>query len=455
MALQSINPATLELINETAELSDEQINQKLDLATKTYASWKKTTFSERSKLMQQAAKHLRDNKARYAKLITQEVGKTLAAAEAEVEKSAFACDYYAERAETFLSPEHIETDASDSYVRFDPIGPVLAVMPWNFPFWQVFRFAAPALMAGNVGLLKHASNVMLSAQAIEETFTAAGFPEGVFLNMAIGSKKVEQIIRDPRIKAATLTGSEYAGSQVAMQAGEEIKTTVLELGGSDPFIVLSDANIDEAAETAVIARLQANTGQSCIAAKRFIVHEDVAQEFISKLKANVEALVVGDPTDPKTIVGPLANEQMVRDIERQVSESIAMGAKVVTGGRKPDIKGHFYMPTILSDIKRDMPVMREEVFGPVIPVYVVSSIEEAIEVANDSDYGLGSTIFSSDTNKAKELAKQVESGCVFINNQVKSDPRLPFGGVKKSGYGRELSHYGIKEFVNIKTVWVK
>lgn len=455
MSLRSINPANLETVGETTEMTEEQIEQKLEQSYKTFLSWRQTTFTERATLMKRAAEHLRSHKETYAKLITEEVGKTLGASQAEVEKSALACDYYAENAEMFLSPEHIETDASESYVRFDPIGPVLAVMPWNFPFWQVFRFAAPALMAGNVGLLKHASNVQLSAQAIEETFTSAGFPIGAFFNLPIGSAKVEKIIRDSRIRAVTLTGSEYAGSQVAMQAGEEIKTTVLELGGSDPFIVLADANIDEAATSAVTARLQANAGQSCIAAKRFIVHQDVVEQFSKKLKANIDKLTVGDPIDSKTDVGPLANEQMIRDIERQVKESIAQGAVVLTGGKKPDRPGHYYLPTILVSVSESMPVMSEEVFGPVIPVYTAKDDEDAIRVANASDYGLGATIFAGDTKKAQAIAARIESGNVFINNQVKSDPRLPFGGVKKSGYGRELSHYGIKEFVNIKTVWVK
>jgi succinate-semialdehyde dehydrogenase/glutarate-semialdehyde dehydrogenase len=455
MALRSINPATLEVIKEIDELSDEQVKQKIDLAQKTFKTWRNVPIGKRAELMKRAADHLRITKDRYGKLMSQEMGKTAAAATAEVEKCATACDFYAENAEKFLTPEVIATDASESFVRFDPIGPVLAVMPWNFPFWQVFRFAAPALMAGNVGLLKHASNVQLSAQAIEETFLAAGFPEGAFLNLAIGSAKVEAVIRDPRVKAVTLTGSEYAGSQVAKQAGEEIKKTVLELGGSDPFIVLADADADAAVSAAVTARMQANAGQSCIAAKRFIVHQDVAEAFTGKLVKAVEALVVGDPLDAKTDVGPLATEQILKDIERQVYESVTRGAKVLTGGKRPKLGGYYYLSTVLNNLTDDMPVLSEEVFGPVLPVRVVKDDAEAVQVANGSAYGLGATIFSQDIAKAKKLAAQIESGSVFINNPVKSDARLPFGGVKKSGYGRELSHYGIKEFVNIKTVWVK
>lgn len=455
MGMKSINPANLELLAETDELTPEQIEQKLAETQNTYESWKSVSFAERAKLMKKAAEELRSNKAKYAKVITDEVGKTLSASEAEVEKSALACDYYADNAEKFLSPEIIETDASESFVRHDPIGIVLAVMPWNFPFWQVFRFAAPALMAGNVGVLKHASNVQLSAQAIEDVFTAAGFPKGAFTNLAIGSSKVEAIIRDPRIKAVTLTGSEYAGSQVAKTAGEEIKKTVLELGGSDPFIVLEDADVAAAAESAVSARMQFNAGQSCIAAKRFIVHENIAEDFTNKLKIEVEKLVVGDPTDPKTTVGPLTNLQMVEDVEKQVNESVAKGAEVICGGKRGDTSGYFYLPTVLSNVTPGMPVYEEEVFGPALPIITFKEEAEAIKIANSSIYGLGATIFSNNVKRAKNIASQIESGCVFINHQVKSDPRLPFGGVKKSGYGRELSHHGIKEFVNTKTVWIK
>jgi succinate-semialdehyde dehydrogenase/glutarate-semialdehyde dehydrogenase len=455
MPLISINPANLQTIAETAELSEPEIVAKLDLAEKAFSQWRKTSFAERAELMRKAARYLKDNKERLANIITSEVGKTLPASLAEVEKSALACEYYADNAEKFLASELIVTDASESLVRYDQIGPVLAIMPWNFPFWQVFRFAAPALMAGNVGLLKHASNVQLSAKAIEEVFNASGFPSGAFQNLAIGSAKVESVIRDERIKAVTLTGSEKAGSEVAKVSGQEIKKTVLELGGSDPFIVLADADLDAASQYAVIGRLQSNAGQSCIAAKRFIVEQSVADLFTTKLVEKVRELAVGDPLDSMTAVGPLATTQIMEGVEQQVNESVNQGAEVLVGGKRGETTGNFYLPTVLINVKKGMPVYDEEVFGPVLPVIVVKDAQEAIAVANDSPYGLGATIFSNDVNRAKQLASEIESGSVFINHQVKSDPRLPFGGVKKSGYGRELSHFGIREFVNIKTVWVK
>lgn len=455
MALRSINPATEEVIQEFDELSLEVVEQKLALAQSAFESWRETSFEERAELMHKAAQILRNNKSELALTMTREVGKTLSASEAEIEKCALTCDYYADNAIKFLAEETVETDAGSSYVRFDPIGIVLAVMPWNFPLWQVFRFAAPALMAGNVGVLKHASNVQMSGQAIEKVFVDAGFPEGAFLNLEVGSAKVEAIIRDPRIKAATLTGSEYAGSQVARVAGEEIKKTVLELGGSDPFIVFADADIDKAVEGAVIGRMQFNAGQSCIAAKRFIVEESIAAEFADKLKTAVEDLVVGDPESSETTVGPLASKQQLDDITKQVDDSVAAGATLLCGGKRKGDTGYFYEPAVLSNVTKGMPVYDEEVFGPALPVISFKTAEEAISIANDSAYGLGATIFSNDTNKAQTLARDIDSGAVFINNPVKSDPRLPFGGVKKSGYGRELSHYGIREFVNAKTVWVK
>lgn len=455
MSLQSINPATEEVIQDFTELTPQQIEEGLAKAQSAFESWRETSFAHRAELMKKAAQTLRDQKSELAAIMTSEVGKTLAASEAEIEKCALTCDYYADNAEAFLSPDDVETDGQKSYVRYDPIGIVLAVMPWNFPLWQVFRFAAPALMAGNVGVLKHASNVQLSGAAIEKIFLDAGFPEGCFVNLAIGSAKVEAIIKDPRVKAVTLTGSEYAGSQVAKTAGEAIKKTVLELGGSDPFIILADADIDAAASTACLARMQANAGQSCIAAKRFIVEASVADAFTEKLTAEVAKLKVGDPTDPETNVGPLATKQMLDDVEQQVNDSIAKGATLISGGKRIEGKGYFYEPAVLKDVTKGMPVYDEEVFGPAYPIIVVQNADEAITVANDSNYGLGSTIFSNDIEKAQQLATRIESGAVFINSAVKSDPRLPFGGVKQSGYGRELSHFGIKEFVNIKTVWVK
>lgn len=456
MALESINPKNKQLIKKFVELTDDEINKKVDLAYNTFLSWRETSFSERSKILNNTAAQLRKQKSVIAKIITDEVGKTIAASEAEVEKCADVCEYYAANAETYLSPEQVETDASESFVRFDPLGVILAVMPWNFPLWQVFRFIAPALMAGNVGLLKHASNVQMSAQAIEEIFTSAGLPEGGFLNLCIGARKVEQVINNDKVRAVTLTGSEKAGEAVASQAGKQIKKTVLELGGSDPFIVLADADIDLAVDGAVKARMQYNVGQSCIAAKRFIVEKPVLQEFENKLKSAVEKLIVGDPTNPKTTVGPLTNQQMVNDIDNQVQASVQKGAKVLAGGKIENNDGYFYPPTIVTSTTSDMPVCNEETFGPVFAIISVNTTEDAIKAANNSDYGLGSNLFTANVEKAKtKIAPKIESGAVFINGPMKSDPRLPFGGIKKSGYGRELSHYGIKEFVNVKTVWIK
>lgn len=455
MPLRSINPATEAVIQEFPELSAQEINEKLVAGQTAFEQWRTVPLEERAILLRKVAQALRDNKDELAATITSEVGKTLSAAALEVEKCAVTCDYYADHAAEFLNPETIESDANNSYVRFDPIGIVLAVMPWNFPLWQVFRFIAPALMAGNVGVLKHASNVQLSAIAMEEILLEAGLPKGAFQNLAIGANKVESVINDPRVRAVTLTGSEYAGSQVAMQAGKAIKKTVLELGGSDPFIVLKDADLDAAALAATAARMQFNAGQSCIAAKRFIVDERIAETFTEKLVAAVAQLTVGDPTDPSTDVGPLASEQMVNDIKQQVQDSVAKGAVVAHGGKQPAGKGFYYEPTVLTNVSKGMPVYDDEVFGPVLPVITFSDETEAIAIANDSPYGLGSSIFSANTAHAEALAKQIDAGQVFINNPVKSDPRLPFGGVKNSGYGRELSGFGIREFVNIKTVWIR
>lgn len=454
MTLRSINPATLEVILETEELAPAQLEEKLAAADGAAAAWKHTTFAKRSVPMKKAAALLRAERESLARIITSEVGKTLAASLAEIEKCASVCDYYADNAERFLQTEIVATEGGGGYVRFEPLGVVLAVMPWNFPLWQVFRFAAPALMAGNAGVLKHASNVQASARAIERVFSEAGFPSGLFSNLAVGSSRVADIIRDPRIKAVTLTGSEKAGSSVASVAGAAIKKTVLELGGSDPFIVLPDADLAKAVSTAVSVRLQSNAGQSCIAAKRFIVHESVVKEFSDMLVGAVGLLRLGDPLAPDTTVGPLANEQMVTDAKRQVAESVARGARVLAGGARPDRKGYFYLPTVLANVQKGMPVYDEEVFAPILPILACADEDDAVRIANDTAYGLSATIFSRDVAHAKQLAERIESGSVFINNHVKSDPRFPFGGVKKSGYGRELSHYGIKEFVNIKAVSV-
>ncbi len=462
MSLISINPTTNEKISEISELSAEHIQAKLTIADATYQMWRETNFTERATKMKRLAEVLRTNTQKYGKIMTREMGKPLTAARAEVEKCAWVCEYYAENAEKFLSPESTESDASESFVRFDPIGPVLAVMPWNFPFWQVYRFAAPAVMAGNVGLLKHASNVQGCATMIEESFALAGFAEGIFQNLAIGSSAVESIIRDPRVAAVTLTGSEYAGRKVAEVAGDEIKKVVLELGGSDPFIVLADADVARAAETAATARFQ-NCGQSCIAAKRFIVVESVATQFIALFKIATEKLIVGDPMDEETKIGPMVNEKSLIEIYEQIQVSLKKGARLILGGQKINAEnlpsschnGFFFAPTILADVKPGMPAYDQETFGPVAAIITVHDEAEAIRVANDTPFGLGSSLWTNDREKAKKIASQIKAGSVFINGLVKSDPRLPFGGTKKSGIGRELSGYGIREFVNIKTVWIQ
>lgn len=457
MPIESHNPATGKTLATFEELNAEQIERRLALAQTTFETWRFVPLAQRSKLLLSLAQVLRANAAEMADIAAQEMGKPVAAGKAEVEKCAWACEYYAENAEEFLKPEQVKTDASQSYVRFDPLGVILAVMPWNFPYWQVLRFAAPAVLAGNVALLKHASSVPQCGMAIEKAFTQAGFPEGVFENLLIGASKVEGLIRDPRIKAVTLTGSEPAGQKVASVAGHEIKKTVLELGGSDPFIVLADADIEKAASVAAVARLQ-NCGQSCISAKRFIVVKEVAEEFINKFKQYTEKMVVGDPLDPKTQVGPLANKSGLQDIEKQVSTSVSLGAEVVTGGQRLTgaqfEHGYFYAPTIIRDIKKGMPLYHEETFGPVASVFIAENTDDAIRIANDTTFGLGSSLWTRDIKLAEQLASKINAGCVFINGLVKSDPRLPFGGINRSGYGRELSHYGLREFVNVKTVWV-
>jgi succinate-semialdehyde dehydrogenase/glutarate-semialdehyde dehydrogenase len=382
------------------------------------------------------------------------MGKPITQAIAEVEKCALVCEYYSDNAEKILKEEIIQTDASQSYVRFDPFGIVLAIMPWNFPFWQIFRFAAPALMAGNVALLKHASNVPMSALAIEEIFMEAGFPQNIFKTLLISSSLIKEIIDNPLIKAVTLTGSESAGKKVAQFCGSKLKKTVLELGGSDPFIVLDDANVDEAVKTAVTARL-INNGQSCIAAKRFIVVGKIYHEFEKKFVEAMSKVKIGDPMNKETELGPIAREDLLNELDGQVKKSVEKGAKVLCGGKRIDRKGFYYEPTILSNLSKGMPAYDEEIFGPVASLIKARDEDDAIRIANDSVFGLGASLWTSNITKAKLLAGKIESGSVFINGMVKSDPRLPFGGIKNSGYGRELSHYGIKEFVNIKTVWIK
>ena len=453
MAIASINPATGETLRTFSALSAEQIEEKLQRARDTFRSYSRTTFAERKALMTRATEILETKKHDFGKIMTLEMGKPLKAAIAEAEKCASVCRYYAENAEHHLADQIIETNAKKSYVHFQPLGPVLAVMPWNFPFWQVFRFAAPALMAGNVGLLKHASNVPQCALAIEEVFATAGFPNGAFQTLLIGSEAVEGILSDPRVVAATLTGSEPAGRSVAATAGKQIKKTVLELGGSDPFIVMPSANLDEAVTTAVKART-INNGQSCIAAKRFIVADEIYDEFEERFVKSTQALRIGDPMEESTEIGPLATPQIVDDLDEQVKKAVASGARVLTGGKKIDERGNFFEPTVLVDVDLKSPVSCEEIFGPVAMLFRVSGIEEAIKLANATPFGLGSAAWTNDAAEQARFINELEAGAVFINGMVASDPRLPFGGVKNSGYGRELAEFGIREFVNIKTVWI-
>lgn len=451
--LRSVNPATLEFLAEYPEDDEAKLEEKLRLSLKAFERWKKVSLDERAALMKSAANELRSSKSTYSELMTGEMGKPIAQSEAEVEKCAWVCDYYAEKAGEFLSPEVVTTDAAESFVRFDPIGPVLAVMPWNFPFWQVFRFAAPSLTAGNVGLLKHASNVPGCALAIEDIFNRAGFPHGVFQSLMIRSGPVKRIIRNPVVRAVTLTGSEPAGRAVASEAAANIKKSVLELGGSDPFIVLEDADIEDAARKAATART-INNGQSCIAAKRFIVERKGADAFEEAFIDAMAGLKVGDPMDRATDVGPLSRLDLLEDLEDQVKRSVDWGAVLALGGSRLDRPGFFFEPTVLTNVSPDCPAFREETFGPLAAVVRAESAEEAVKLANLSDFGLGASVWTSDVEKGKDVAARIEAGAVFINGIVKSDPRLPFGGVKRSGYGRELGLAGIREFVNAKTVYV-
>src|SRR5271165_5175365 len=453
MPIATINPATGELIETFQPLSAAQIEQKLQLAVSAFKAEQKTPFAERARRMRKAADILERDKDKFAHLMTLEMGKPYKAAVAEAVKSAGGCRYYAENAEKFLADEVIETGASKSFIRYRPIGPILAVMPWNYPFWQVIRFAAPALMAGNVGLLKHASNVPQCAVAIEKLFLEAGFPAGAFQTLLIGSQQVDAILNDPRVVAATLTGSEQAGVEVGVAAAKRIKKVVLELGGSDPFIVMPSADLEAAVATGVDARTL-NNGQSCIAAKRFIVHESIAADFEKKFVERMKNLRIGDPFDEKTELGPLATASAVKDLDADVQKTVKAGAKLLTGGHKLDLPGNYYAPTVLTEIPKESPAYREEFFGPVALLFRVKDIDEAIRLANDSRFGLGASAWTSDDRERERFINEPESGMVFINKMVASDPRIPFGGVKSSGHGRELAANGIREFMNIKTVWI-
>jgi succinate-semialdehyde dehydrogenase / glutarate-semialdehyde dehydrogenase len=454
MAIASVNPATGEVLKTFEPLTPEQIEAKLQLATAAFRAHRRTSFAERAAKMLRAAEILEKEKDECARLMTLEMGKPLKAAMAEAVKCATGCRFYAENAERFLNDDVIETGAKKSFIRYLPLGPILAVMPWNFPFWQVMRFAAPALMAGNVGLLKHASNVPQCALRIEEILGRAGFEEGVFQTLLIGSGPVDGILSDPRVVAATLTGSEQAGIQVGVSAAKRIKKVVLELGGSDPFIVMPSADLEAAVATAVEARVQ-NNGQSCIAAKRFIVSEKIADEFERKFVARMESLRVGDPFEDATQLGPLANQDAVTSLDSDVKKTVAAGARVLTGGKPLDRPGSFYAPTVLTDIPKNSPAYREEFFGPVASIFRVKDIDQAIALANDSRFGLGASAWTKDPEETERFINELEAGMVFLNKMVASDPRVPFGGVKSSGHGRELSVQGIREFVNVKTVWIQ
>lgn len=453
MSIQSINPATEQVIETFEPFTHEQVNAALAQARQAFLHWRTTSFTERSAFLHRIATYLRSHKTELARTATLEMGKPIVESEAEVEKCAWNCDFYADHGEEFLADQHTPSNASESYVSFQPLGVILALMPWNFPYWQIFRFAAPALMAGNTTVLKHASNVSRVALDIERIFQECGLPEGVFRTVLVPGAETGALIEDRRIAAVTLTGSDVAGMAVAATSGRVLKKNVLELGGSDAFIVLADADLDAAAETAVRARFQ-NTGQSCIAAKRFIVVEEVADAFIQKFVAATAKLQVGDPLDRKTQVGPMARGDLRDALHQQVRASIAQGAHILLGGKPRDGRGYFYEPTIITNVTPDMPVFREETFGPVAAVITARDTEHALELTNDSEFGLGGNLWTRDLEQARQLTRRIESGAVFINGMTASDPRLPFGGIKHSGYGRELSSFGIREFVNIQTVWI-
>jgi succinate-semialdehyde dehydrogenase/glutarate-semialdehyde dehydrogenase len=453
--MERTNPATGDALEPIEEHTEEDIKAALGRAAETFEEWSERPIGERQQLLTAAADVLRDNEEEYAELMTREMGKPISGAVAEIEKCAWLCEYYAERADEFLRDETIGSDPeTDTFVSYEPLGPLLAVMPWNYPFWQVFRFLVPHLTAGNVGLLKHASSVPGCARAVEDILLEAGYPEGAFQSLLVHSDPIEDIIRDDRIKGVTLTGSEPAGRAVAETAGSEIKKSVLELGGNDPFVVMEDADIDAAAEVGTQGRT-VNSGQSCIAAKRFIVHEDVYEEFLSKFTEEMDALTVGDPGEEETDVGPQARKDLMEDLHEQVERTLEEGASLELGGEPLDRDGFFYPPTILTNVPQDSASACEEVFGPSAAVFSVSDEAEAIELANDIDYGLGASVWTEDLERGERLARDLEAGMTYVNQMVKSDPRLPFGGVKDSGYGRELARLGIREFVNRKTIWVQ
>ncbi len=452
--IETINPATGKKIGSYRLLSEKNISEKSEKGNEAFKKWRAFSFGERKSKMKAAANHLREEQEKLALLMACEMGKPLAQGRSEIEKCAWVCDYFAQESERFLAPEEIHTDASKSYVSFEPLGLVLAIMPWNFPFWQVFRAAAPALMAGNGIVLKHASNVSGCALAIEKIFFKAGFPDAIFQTFLIKTEQVASVIENANIKAVTLTGGTSAGRAVAAKAGECLKKTVLELGGSDPYLILEDADIEQAASTCAASRL-INAGQSCIAAKRFIVVKSVQKSFEKMLVRKMMSQKMGDPTDEEVTVGPLARHDLRDGLHELVKESIAKGAKLLCGGKIPDSPGAFYPPTVLTNVKKGMPAYEEETFGPVASIIIVKDDQEAVRTANDSIFGLGAAVFTKDRKHGEQIAQELEAGSCFVNAFVKSDPRLPFGGIKKSGYGRELASFGIREFVNIKTIYIK
>ncbi len=455
MGIDVVNPATGEHLRTYEELSAREVEGIIDVVHREYLRWRRTPFSQRAELMGGAAGLLRAGVDEYARLMAEEMGKPIREGRAEVEKCAWVCEYYAEHAEEFLAPEHIATDASESFVTHRPLGVVLAVMPWNFPFWQVFRFAAPGLMAGNAGVLKHASNVPGCALAIETIFREAGFPANLFRTLLIGSSKVEAVIENPHVRAATLTGSGPAGRAVAATAGTALKKTVLELGGSDPYVVLEDADLEHAVASCVTGRL-INSGQSCIAAKRFIVVDAIREEFERRFVESMAQKKMGDPLEEDVDIGPQARDELRDELHDQVARSIELGARCALGGEIPAGPGAYYPATVLCDVRPGMPAYEEELFGPVAAIIGVADEAEAVAVANDSVFGLGAAVFTADVDRGRRIAaEELEAGCCFVNDFVRSDPRLPFGGIKESGYGRELSHHGIREFVNTKAVWVR
>ena len=455
MNLVSINPANNKILESHKEISTEKINQIINSSNNTYLEWRNESISYRSKMMRDLAELLKQKKEKLGALMTQEMGKPIKQSIAEAEKCAWVCEYYADNAERFLSKKEISTDSKKSFISFQPIGLVLAIMPWNFPFWQVFRFASPTLMAGNVGILKHASNVQGCAKEIEKLFLEAGFPEYAFSNLVIGSNKVSNVINNPLVRAITLTGSTPAGKSVASHAGSLLKKTVLELGGNDPYIILEDADLNNAVESCIAGRML-NTGQSCIAAKRFIVVKARLDEFIDKVEQKINNMKMGDPLDSNIDIGPMVNTDARDELHQQVLMSIEKGAKLISGGKIPESDGSFYPPTLLTNVEPGMSAFDDELFGPVAVIISAKDQAHAIDLANKTNYGLGAAIFTADLDKGEKIAiNELEAGSCFVNDFVKSDPRLPFGGIKESGYGRELSEFGILEFVNIKSVVIQ